>query len=319
MSGETIDQQLALIHEQIERGNTDEAVAMLKPILETDSDNADAWWLYAHAVDDSETARMALNNVLRIDSNYPGADVLLKTLEAQYPSAPSESQPAQPPSSLPGLPEDEDIAAMEVEGGFDDFIDNLDEEFALPDENDETLTDADVTTPQRRFPLVATVVIALLLIVVVILLLLFAPREAQSPVVTETSVVSVSPTVGAAAFTLSADNLNVVTEALQGYSLVEDNAVRVEDTSLGNTLIAGICSPTSSRDIADSVDGPIMDLAQASADLDVSGLDAIGIAATDCDSDTIMRVIAAPVNDVEAYADGTLEEAEFRAAWRAAS
>src|SRR4051812_25763950 len=94
----------------IEAGNLEDAKALLRPILETEKDNADIWWLYSHAVTDADTARLALNNVLRINPNYPDARDLLNQLEDQQRSSDDildidkdpEFIPAMP-SSIPGI------------------------------------------------------------------------------------------------------------------------------------------------------------------------------------------------------------------------
>jgi hypothetical protein len=70
---------------------------LLQPLVTTQPNNADAWWLLAHAVDDPPSARVALQNVLRIDPNYSGAQMLLATLEQTYPAA----MLTQPPAALP--------------------------------------------------------------------------------------------------------------------------------------------------------------------------------------------------------------------------
>src|SRR5690606_33000385 len=84
--GESTERVLAQAYELIESERLAEAEALLKPIVAAEPDNADAWWLYAHAVTDPGEARLALNNVLRIDPGYPGADDLLDSLEAEYPA-----------------------------------------------------------------------------------------------------------------------------------------------------------------------------------------------------------------------------------------
>lgn len=65
----------------IEADQLDEAVTLLKPILAENSNNADAWWLYAHAVENVDDARAALQTVLNLNPNYPEAQRLLDMLE----------------------------------------------------------------------------------------------------------------------------------------------------------------------------------------------------------------------------------------------
>lgn len=81
---------LSRAYELVEAGKPDEARTVLEPILINDRDNADAWWIYAHSVNDPTEARHAIGNVLRINPNYPGAAELMAALDQQYPMAPSE-------------------------------------------------------------------------------------------------------------------------------------------------------------------------------------------------------------------------------------
>jgi hypothetical protein len=65
----------------IEADQLDEAVTLLKPILAENPNNPDAWWLYAHAVENVDDARAALQTVLNLNPNYPEAQRLLDMLE----------------------------------------------------------------------------------------------------------------------------------------------------------------------------------------------------------------------------------------------
>src|SRR5258705_11163420 len=90
----------------IEAGNLEDAKALLRPILESEKDNADVWWLYSHAVTDAETARLALNNVLRIDPTYPDARELLGQLEVQQKIEQTDDilEMDKDPSFIPSMP-----------------------------------------------------------------------------------------------------------------------------------------------------------------------------------------------------------------------
>lgn len=65
----------------IEADQLDEAVTLLKPILADNPNNPDAWWLYAHAVENVDDARAALQTVLNLNPNYPEAQRLLDMLD----------------------------------------------------------------------------------------------------------------------------------------------------------------------------------------------------------------------------------------------
>jgi hypothetical protein len=122
-----INQSLSEIYELIEANDLNEAERLLKPILSEHPDNADAWWLYAHAVQDPEAARMALNTVLKLDEDYPEAKQLLQSLDEKYPEA------VFIPPSLPDLPatpssNDNDFDLDFDEDEFDDDDEELEEE-----------------------------------------------------------------------------------------------------------------------------------------------------------------------------------------------
>lgn len=109
---DTSGSALSRAYELIEAGNPQQARTLLEPLLRHDPKNADAWWIFAHAVDDPEVARDALTHVLAIDPDYAGARELMSALEAQYPgrSATQTQQirtigarPLPPPTDLPSI------------------------------------------------------------------------------------------------------------------------------------------------------------------------------------------------------------------------
>src|SRR4030095_169815 len=105
MSFQKTDEALDKAFELIETDHLDEARAILKPILDTEKDNPDVWWLYAHAVTDPETARLALNNVQRLDPNYLNTGDLLYALENRpLGGASSGGSVDKEPSFLPSVP-----------------------------------------------------------------------------------------------------------------------------------------------------------------------------------------------------------------------
>jgi hypothetical protein len=92
-------------YELIEAGQADEARFLLESVLEEEQTNPDAWWIYAHAVEDPVRARQALDQVLALDPGYPGAAELSYVLEAQYPGAAEEALQAVPILPLVPAPE----------------------------------------------------------------------------------------------------------------------------------------------------------------------------------------------------------------------
>lgn len=87
-------------HDELRRAYTlikqeqiDEALALLRPIVLNEPENADAWWLLANAAVEPAEAREALLQVLRIDplyANAPKAREMLDKLNEQFPPVPDE-------------------------------------------------------------------------------------------------------------------------------------------------------------------------------------------------------------------------------------
>ena len=70
------DSTSALLHQAfdlIESDELEKAQEILAPLLEEEADNAALWWVYAHAVSDTAIGQAALERVLELDSQYPGA------------------------------------------------------------------------------------------------------------------------------------------------------------------------------------------------------------------------------------------------------
>lgn len=106
-------EQLQQAYQLIRAGRIQEAIQMLEPILRSDPNNRDAWWLLANATNDADAKRRALNEVLRLgsdDSRAEKARQLLATLPADLFGdldpipLPGASRPAYDEFSLPGSP-----------------------------------------------------------------------------------------------------------------------------------------------------------------------------------------------------------------------
>ena len=138
---ETLDKAFSLI----EQDRHEEARDMLKPLLSEDKNNPDVWWLYAHAVSDPVEARDALNAVLLLEPDYPGATELLQSLR-------QPAVQAGGPGSLPDI----------SEGDLDDDFEEWDDDFGEPAGKKKG----------RRIPLR---LLALLVIVVVVVIAAVVP------------------------------------------------------------------------------------------------------------------------------------------------
>lgn len=120
MSNDT-EQSLSEAYDLIEADKLQEARAIIEPILEQDSQNADAWWLYIHAVEDADKARDGLNTLRQIDPGYPGLIDLSEQLGA--------TQPSQSTSSIKSLSPPKRLSDAAVQQQADDILSSLDDDF----------------------------------------------------------------------------------------------------------------------------------------------------------------------------------------------
>lgn len=83
----------------IQAGYHTDALQILAPICRQYPQQPDAWWLAAHALKNPDEVRYALQQVLRINPDYPGAAAKLNRLNAPPPpawSSPTRSHQASP-------------------------------------------------------------------------------------------------------------------------------------------------------------------------------------------------------------------------------
>jgi len=78
--------QLRQAYELIRQGQKEEAVVLLQPILRSDRNNADAWWLMANALTDPAKQVQALNEVLRLRPNDARAEKMLGRVQIDMQS-----------------------------------------------------------------------------------------------------------------------------------------------------------------------------------------------------------------------------------------
>ena len=96
---ESTEAILAQAHALVEAGELQRAQETLAPLLDTESDNPALWWVYAHAVTDSQIGLAALDRVLQLDPDYPGAREL--KAQAQQGAATTLEPLAVPDEPMP--------------------------------------------------------------------------------------------------------------------------------------------------------------------------------------------------------------------------
>ena len=71
-------------YELIENDELEQAQELLAPLVEEDANSAHLWWVYTHALRDTGIGQAALERVLALDPEYPGArELKADVLEAQ--------------------------------------------------------------------------------------------------------------------------------------------------------------------------------------------------------------------------------------------
>jgi len=311
------EQALSKAFELIEADQLQEARTILKPILDTDKDNPDVWWLYAHAVTDPEAAHLALTNVRRLAPDYLNVSELLDALETRASahlsgSASADGEPSflpPVPSTLPGL-----LGAKAA--SEDDEPDFLDEE---PD------------IPIFRRPVFLLILGSIIFVVIAVFVILRPPSEQENisvtPLITSQEISTNLPTVEFVATSpsdvtqqsttlepaTSVGDLSGLYDALAPFDVPEDG-ISISQTNLGNTLVASVCTEAG-RKLRDTLPEVIKTFAEQANDL--SGeIQALGTRMVDCATNTTLLVIGVSINDAQAYAGGDLSDEVFQSRWQ---
>jgi hypothetical protein len=346
----TTEQNLALAFELIENDRLNDAVIVLEPMLERETNNADVWWLYAHAVSDPNKARNALNNVLRLDPNYPGATDLAKSLDTKYPAPAattikslSPTPASSAPDILPDIEPEDDVSDL-----FEDDI----------FEDEEAVVLVGTTASRRRFlvPLAA----ALIVVVLVIALIIINPFKGAAPIPTATTGAQVAVATSTGELIVPPTEVTTETptdepiptqevesvptepeptateteEVVTATEVVTSEATTSPDTLDFSSLSSALSDynvpedgiEVMTTDLGDTLVVTVCGDRSALADvMDIvvnesvafgDSVDGIGVSIGDCASPSTMRVIGATMNDVAAYTAGTLSMQEFKRLWR---
>lgn len=97
----------------IKAGEPAAARELIKPVLDAERDNIDAWWLAVHAAATPQDRRLALVQVLRLNPDHGPARLMLDRLNAEHPEeiddlarelplpAVQRKPPPEPPAARP--------------------------------------------------------------------------------------------------------------------------------------------------------------------------------------------------------------------------
>ena len=99
MQNTSLTFQLQQAYALIQAGQRIAALRILTPICRTYPNNASAWWLAAHALEDQNDVYHALQQVIRINPYYPNAANKLAHLEREMKRSQTATVPIPQPQS----------------------------------------------------------------------------------------------------------------------------------------------------------------------------------------------------------------------------
>ena len=292
--------KLTTAFELIEEERLSEARDILEPMLEADDADADTWWLYAHAVEDEDTARMALNNVHDLQPDYPGAETLKTQLQQKT------GQKVDPASDFD-----------DIDGMFGDF-DN--------DEDSRASSAFGESKPKESqgFPrslLLVIPVIALLLILAFVLLsggddddnsseptnVAQSPTEATAEIV-PTATLAVVPTVAEAGAAGGAD----LVSTFNAFALASNEPEFIESRELGQVFTIAVCKRETETS-AETLDA-VMEVLSEQVEI-AEEAQAIGARLVDCQTDETLNIISVDTESAREFTSGTIDATAFQERW----
>jgi hypothetical protein len=330
--------RLSQAFEFIEADRFDEAKALLEPILAQEPNNADAWWLYAHAVTDAAEAKRALDRLMALDPQYPGAAALASELPTSVKTPIKSISPIKP--ITPVTPSAAPVSSPPDQGFGDADAPMLDDEFSP-------------ARPSRLPLIVAGIVLLLVVVFGAIFMLSTPPAPTPSPsatavvfgntpmattllitpapvdvtvspismtaesvvpteAVTEENVVVTNDAAASEEVPAQLDDLTAVQDALTDFTL-SDEGLQVIETSLGPTLVAAVCSPGGAQVRTDL---PLVMEALARAASDLTAVNALAARLVSCETNRPFVQMGVPIEQAAAFAAGSLDSAGFQRAWQ---
>jgi len=331
----TVSEILNDAHRLIEEGQHAKARSLLEPLLQTNSQDPDVWWIYAHAVEDEERGRDALERVVTLAPDYPGIAALWREAD-KGPLAPQIK-------SLKRLPQRElagETAMVTDEMPGADMAENP----AVPTESVQLPTKVvgpDEPAHERTRPSWLYFVAAALVVVVVVLFLLNSGNEQPVTVdeqATETAIAIVSgqsaltptqvtpeqtaseiaetpdtPETPVVSTSESVDQSAQTTALREAFTEIEfaDEALVNSATSLGSTTVVQVCTIPGPN--AGSIIEQILSWSASNLSID-DDISAVGVRLFDCDSSQVLRTIAVPIDLIRALGAGEISIRELETA-----
>jgi hypothetical protein len=253
-------------YDLIEQGNLIAARQLLDNVRAENENNPDFWWVYAHAVEDAQAGRDALQRVQHLQPDYPGIHNLMQ--QAGISTARPTVQTLRPPQSLPDLPKTQ---------GFDDEFSDMDEDFVLdePVQND----------TQRNLLLGVAAVVVLLVLAGLFIPSLLGGDEVSS---TATPIAQPVTTLGTLEII---DTTEDATEAIDEATATEEEAVETDAATPTEEEVEPTDEPTATEEEVEptSETEPTEDVTEATEDIA---------------SDDAFAELAAQLTDYEVPVDG---------------
>lgn len=297
------DDALSRAFQLIEDGQLEDAREIIQSVLADDEDNADAWWIYAHAVEDADEGRRALNRVADLDPKYPGLNDLMTYHldEADAASMPPES-------------------ALDL---GDDLFDGLDDEDEEDDDGyfDDEPEKVEGGNPWFRRLLIVAVILLLALVGFLVLNSGTTDETDDPPAVADDPAEPTQPVVfvpleeddeDEPEATAEAQTVSDLSEIFTSQVLAED-VLDVVETNLGVTQIVSVCSDPD-ESLRDTIQSALVAFSQNLGIVDAE-TEAVGVRVIDCASDEVWNTIGTPISVAADFADGEIDEAEFVGSW----
>lgn len=306
MSGE--HPALSQAFQWIEAGRPEEAIALLRPLLDNElRDDAEAWWVYAHAVSDTDDARRALETALRLDPNMTdAADLLRRINELPGKRATATVGRITTPAAVPGdIPEPPPMMPERPER-----LERAERIRQFEEQRARTPAPA----PRRQASILPWVLLAIIAIGIILALLALSGALNPAPAPTPTQVVSaptdlpaiiVVPTDLAAA----TDDLDETSLAPLGDSTTDTAAVTPPATLIGGTDAAPTGVILAGTDAAPMVGGT-PDALLSGTEL-VATINVTADAQSDATVEGTSSAATAIVTDEAANPDATVESVEI--------
>ncbi len=271
--------QLNQAYDLIQQEQDDAALDILRPIVQADPANVDAWWLMTYATDDPQEARLALVNVLKTQPGHQEARANLAQLNEIAPPTPAEE------ALLAEVPADPKDRKPSGGGVLDDLlIDEDDDLFTdiLASDEPAVIKEKDGEGGLSTVTQILLGIVAVIMAVVLGTVLLNEDNDADT---------------GQADLAALEDGGAV--DTLASLNLGEDNSPIFAETDLGKTLFVQTCvcttadctgaSPADIPSVAlTSIQSAAVAVASAGAQADVPG---VGVEISACGNadDTLYR------------------------------